>query len=54
MSEIFIENFQIIEEWIIELENHHFGPLNEIIELKQCQWMALKQPPESLAGNLMI
>ena len=22
MSEIFIENFQIIEEWIIELENH--------------------------------
>lgn len=54
MSEIFIENFQLInEEWIIDLENHHFAPLNETIELKQCQWMALKYLLEILAGNLM-
>ena len=31
-----------------------FSPLNEIIELKQCHWMALKHALESLAGNLMI
>ena len=55
MSEIFIENFQLInKEWKIDLENHHFAPLNETIELKQCQWMALKYLLESFAGNLMI
>ena len=32
----------------------HFAPLNETIELKQCQWMALKYLLESLARNLMI
>ena len=32
----------------------HFAPLNETIELKQCQWMDLKYLLESLARNLMV